>query len=176
MQHAFELLGGHVFSQHGRQMVRTARSGLQGGTSLLVELVDGMANGLFVAAERLRDAGNRLPASGCQQDLAATKHKGIRRTQPGAQRLLFLLGKVSDKNAWSHRSQYTTFRITSLENALGKSDSRLCGEMEFDFFLPVPTFSGACRALGKWRELVASSQAKTLAKQKNSVTRILLYV
>ncbi len=49
MQHRFEHLSGHVFAQHGRQMGGTARSSLERFSSLPVECVDGMANGLFVA-------------------------------------------------------------------------------------------------------------------------------
>src|SRR5690348_9403157 len=99
-------------------MVGTARSGLQSGKSRLVEGVDSMANRLFVAGERLCDAGCGFPASRGQQDLAAPEHEGIRGTQPGAERLLFLLGKVADKYACFHGSEYTTSQITSLENAL----------------------------------------------------------
>ncbi len=32
---------------------------------------------------------------------------------------MFLFGKVADKNAWFHAFEYTTFRLTFLENALG---------------------------------------------------------
>ncbi len=119
MQHGFEHLGGHVGLQDGWQMVETARSSLQSGLSLLAEGVDGMANGLLVARERLGDAGDGFPTRGGRQDLAATEHKGIRRTQPGSERLVFLFGKVADKKAWFHGPEYTTFRLTFLENALG---------------------------------------------------------
>src|SRR5437588_7243812 len=89
-------------------MVGTARSGLQSEKSRLVELVDGMANRLFVAGQRLRNAGNRFPTSGSQQNLAPPKDESIRGTQPGAERLLFLFGKVADKNVWFHRGEYAT--------------------------------------------------------------------
>ena len=83
--------------------------------------MDGMANRLFVAGERLRDARGGFPTSRGQQNLAATEYKGILGTQPSGERLLFLFGKVADKNAWFLVSAYTTFRIICLENAL-----RLC--------------------------------------------------
>jgi len=118
MQHRFEQLGSHVCSHNGRQVVGTARSGLQGATSLLVERMNGMANRLFVAGEGLRDAGGGFSTSRGQQDLAATEHKGIRGTQPRGKPLLFLFGKGADKNAWFHGSEYTTSQITSLVNAL----------------------------------------------------------
>ena len=118
MQDRFEHRGGHVFSQDSDQVVGAARSSLQGCTSLLVELVDGMANRLFVAGECLRDAGSAFPTSRGQEDLAATKHKGIRGTQPGRERLVVLFGQVADKYTCFHGSEYTTSQITSLENAL----------------------------------------------------------
>ena len=119
MQQCFEHLGRHVCAEHGREMMGTARSSLESVQSLLVEGMNGMANGLFVAGESLRNTRSALSAHGCQQDLTATKHKGIRGAQPGAERLAFLFGKVADKNAWFHVSEYTTSRITSLEYALG---------------------------------------------------------
>lgn len=77
-----------------------------------------MANCLFVAGECFRDARGRFPTGRGQENLAATEHKGIRGTQPGGSRLLFLFGRVADKNACFHGSEYTTSQITSLENAL----------------------------------------------------------
>ena len=61
MQDRFELLGSDVFSQDSYKIVGAARASLQGGTSLLVELVDGMAHRLFVAGEGFRDAGGAFP-------------------------------------------------------------------------------------------------------------------
>ena len=124
MQDRFELLGGHVCSQDRDQVVGAARASLQGGMSLVVELVDGMAHRLFVAGEGLRDAGGAFPASRGQQNLAATQHKGIRGTQPGRERLAFLFGEVADKYSCFHGTQYTTSQITSLENALAYSLSQ----------------------------------------------------
>ncbi len=61
MQDRFEHLGSHVFSQNGRKVLGTARSGLQGATSPLVERMDRMANRLFVAGEDLGDGGAVSP-------------------------------------------------------------------------------------------------------------------
>lgn len=130
MQQRFERLGGHICSQHGWKMMGTARSSLQSGQSFLVESVNGMANGLFVEGESLRDTRSGLPTRGRQQDLAATKHKGIRGAQPGTERLAFLFGKGTDKNAWFHASEYTTSRITSLENALGRPKGSLSKQVK----------------------------------------------
>src|SRR5579883_728795 len=99
-------------------MLGTTRSGLQGAKALLVERMDRVANRLFVTGERPCDAGGSFPTSRSQQNLAAPQHKGIRGTQPGGEHLLFLLGEVADKNVWFHGSEYTTSRITFLENAL----------------------------------------------------------
>jgi hypothetical protein len=118
MQQRLEHLAGHIRTQHGRQMVGTTRSSLQGGKPLLVEGVDSMANGLFVAGEGLCNGRDRFPTSGSQQDLAATEHKGVRGTQSSTEYLVFLFGKVADKNAWVHESEYTTFRIIFLENGV----------------------------------------------------------
>ncbi len=119
MEHGFELLGSYVLSQHGHKMVGPAGASRERRQTLLVELVDGMAHCLFVAREGLRDGRRSLAACAGEQNLATTKHKGFRRTQPRFQGLAFLWGQVADKNAWFHRGEYTTFVITSLENAPG---------------------------------------------------------
>lgn len=62
MQHCFKLLSDHVFSPHSREVVGATRSGLQGGTTLLVERMDRIANRLLVAGECLCDARNRFPS------------------------------------------------------------------------------------------------------------------
>jgi len=77
-EHRFEHLGGHVFAHHRRELVGAARSSLQGGQPSLVEGVDGVANGLFVAGECLSDTGDGFPTSGHQEDLATTQDKCIR--------------------------------------------------------------------------------------------------
>jgi hypothetical protein len=97
MQDRFELLGGHVCSQDRDQVVGTRRARLQGSTPLLVELVDGMAHRLFVAREGFGDARGAFPTRRGQQDLAATEDKSIRGTQPGSERLVFLIGQIADK-------------------------------------------------------------------------------
>jgi len=38
---------------------------------------------------------------------------------------VFLFGKVADKNAWFHAFEYTTFRLTFLENALVMTVERI---------------------------------------------------
>jgi hypothetical protein len=118
MQQRFELLGGPLRTQNGGKVVGATRSRLQGCPSLLVEGMDRLAHRLFIAAQGSGDLGDRFPTRRCQQNLAATQHKGIRGTQPGTERLPFLFGKVADKNAGFHTSEYTTFRLSFLENAL----------------------------------------------------------
>ena len=118
MQDRFELLGRDIFSQDCDQVVGTRRASLQSGTSLLVEVVDGMAHPLFVAGEGFGDTRGAFPTSRGQQNLAATQHKGIRGTQPPRERLAFLFGEVADKYSCFHGFQYTTSQIISLENAL----------------------------------------------------------
>ena len=76
------------------------------------------AHGLFVATEGTGNAGDTFAASGGQEDLAATEHKGIGRAQTGFDPLLFFLGEWAHKDGLSHVCQYTTFPITCLEIAL----------------------------------------------------------
>lgn len=53
-------------------MVRTTGASRERREALLVELVDGVANRLFVARERLGDGSRSFPSRLCEQNLAAT--------------------------------------------------------------------------------------------------------
>src|SRR5260370_3341399 len=97
-----------------------ARGGcLQHGQSSGVDLVYHIAHRLVVAAQVASDLRGSFPARRCFQDLAATHHKGIGRTQSYLDLVLFVLGERSDKNGCSHAYYYTTFPITSGGIALG---------------------------------------------------------
>lgn len=89
-------------------------------SSLPVECVDGIANGLLVAGKRLRDAGGVSPRA------EASKIWLRRSTNASAERnpAVNALRSSSEKSRTkmrSHGAEYTTSRITSLDNALGTS-------------------------------------------------------
>src|SRR6266566_3994705 len=86
---------------------------LQHRESRGIELVDHIAHGLVVAAQQPSNRRGSFPARRCSQDLAATHHKGIGRTQSRLDLVLFVLGERSDKNGCSHTSYCTTFPTTS---------------------------------------------------------------
>src|SRR6266567_4209644 len=92
---------------------------LQHRESRGIELVDHIAHGLVVAAQQPSNRRGSFPARRCSQDLAATHHKGIGRTQSRLDLVLFVLGERSDKNGCSHTSYCTTLPTTSGGIALG---------------------------------------------------------
>src|SRR6266568_5738240 len=101
---------------------------LQHRESRGIELVDHIAHGLVVAAQQPSNRRGSFPARRCSQDLAATHHKGIGRTQSRLDLVLFVLGERSDKNGCSHTSYCTTFPTTSGGIALVRVLMRLvCG-------------------------------------------------
>src|SRR5215467_7185456 len=80
----------------------TRRPFLQDGESRGSEAVDHVAHSLVVAPKLARDGGGALPTRRGSQDLAATQHKGIRRTQSRLDPALFVFGERSNKNGCSH--------------------------------------------------------------------------
>src|SRR6266704_1076970 len=86
---------------------------LQHRESRGIELVDHIAHGLVVAAQQPSNRRGSFHARRCSQDLAATHHKGIGRTQSRLDLVLFVLGERSDKNGCSHTSYCTTLPTTS---------------------------------------------------------------
>src|SRR6266704_5468698 len=93
---------------------------LQHRESRGIELVDHIAHGLVVAAQQPSNRRGSFHARRCSQDLAATHHKGIGRTQSRLDLVLFVLGERSDKNGCSHTSYCTTLPTTSGGIALGE--------------------------------------------------------
>jgi len=67
-----------------------------------IELVDHIAHGLVITSQLVRNHWGAFPARRCSQDLAATHHKGIGRTQSRLDLALVVLGQRSDKNGCSH--------------------------------------------------------------------------
>src|SRR6266568_2629210 len=92
---------------------------LQHRESRGIELVDHIAHGLVVAAQQPSNRRGSFPARRCSQDLAATHHKGIGRTQSRLDLVLFVLGERSNKNGCSHAFYSTTLPNTSGGIALG---------------------------------------------------------
>src|SRR3954469_9210820 len=82
-----------------------------------------IADGLIVAPQCLANHAGRLAPGTGQEDLAATQHKGLGRTQPLLQGLLFALGQGTNVNGFSHVQEYTTLpnalRAVALENNNG---------------------------------------------------------
>ena len=75
---------------------------LQHGQTRGIELVDHIAHGLVIAAQLASNRRGLFLACRCSQDLAATHHKGIGRTQSRLDLVLFVLSERSDKNGCSH--------------------------------------------------------------------------
>src|SRR5258708_38089658 len=106
----------------------TRGSFLQHRQTRRVELVDHVAYGLVVAAQKARNLGGSFPTRRCSQNLAAAHHKGIGRTQSRLDLVLFVLRERSDKNGCSHALHCTTFPITSGGNALGSYEKSLSSQ------------------------------------------------
>src|SRR6266487_2171009 len=98
----------------------TRRAFVQHGQSTGMEAMDHVANRLVVATQLAGDGGGSLSTGRCSQDLAATQHKGVCRTQSRPDLPLFVLGEWSDKDRFSHTFYSTTFPITFGAIALGQ--------------------------------------------------------
>src|SRR6188474_2717319 len=91
----------------------------QGGHALGIEGIKDIADRLIVAAQGLANHAGRLTTGTGKQDLATAQHKGIGRTQPLLQGVLFVLGQRTDIDRFSHTTEYTTFPNTLRWTALG---------------------------------------------------------
>jgi hypothetical protein len=72
--------------------------------------MDGGADGLAVAAQRLGDDRGSLPLGAGQDDLAAPLDKRIRGTKAGGQVSAFLLGQGADEDRGSHTGVMSLWR------------------------------------------------------------------
>src|SRR6188474_3302576 len=90
----------------------------QGGHALGIEGIKDIADRLIVAAQGLANHAGRLTTGTGKQDLATAQHKGIGRTQPLLQGVLFVLGQRTDIDRFSHTTEYTTFPNTLRWTAL----------------------------------------------------------
>ncbi len=88
--------------------------------SLGIECLNGVADGLIVAAKNLGNQAGRLATGTGQQDLTAAQYKSIGRPQPRLQGLPFVLGQWTDINGFPHTQEYATSPNTSRETALGR--------------------------------------------------------
>lgn len=108
-----------VLREAGVQPMGARGAFLQHREPRRIELVHHIAHRLVVAAQLVRNRWGSFPACRCSQDLAATHHKGIGRTQSRLDLMLLVLGQRSDKNGCSHAFYYTTLPTTSGGFALG---------------------------------------------------------
>ena len=92
---------------------------MQHGQAGRIEVFDHIAYRLVVAAKLQGYCGSTFSARTGQQDLATAQDKGIGRTQSFLDLAVFVFGKRSDKNGWSHTLYCTTFPITFGVYALG---------------------------------------------------------
>jgi hypothetical protein len=83
--------------------MRASRASSQGHLqTLLVEFMDGVANGLVVAAEGPSDLLSVYSMGIGEQDLAAAHDEGIRRAQTRLQGLTLVLRKLTYENRFFH--------------------------------------------------------------------------
>ncbi len=101
MQQVFEAHKS-VLREAGVQPMGARGAFLQHRQPRSIELVDYIAHSLVVAAQLASNRRGSFPTRRGSQDLAATHHKGIGRTQSRLDLVLFVLGERSDKNGCSH--------------------------------------------------------------------------
>lgn len=97
----------------------------QGSKDGLVEGVDGVADGLVVAAEVRGDPRCTFAARGGAEDLAAAQGEGIGRTQPGHQCIAFGIRQRADEDWSSHTGEATTLPTISSETIRARSRLRV---------------------------------------------------
>jgi len=90
VQECFQLLG-RFDREGGSESMGTRRTLFEHGESGCVEAFDRIANGLVVATQVRSDRRCTLATGGSQQDLAASQHEGIRRTQSRLDLPMFVL-------------------------------------------------------------------------------------
>ena len=86
-----------LVGEHSWSGVRTRRFGLQGGQTALRKIVNGVADGLVVAAQGTGNRSGVLAVGAFEQHLAATGAEATRRVKTGFQGDAFVGAERSDK-------------------------------------------------------------------------------
>src|SRR4029434_2896938 len=94
--------------------------GLESGEPPRVERVDGIADGLVVAAQGAGNGGRRMPRESGQENRAPTDGKAAGGAEPGGQCRLFVGRQRSNKEWCLHTEKYTACPMTLSATAIGR--------------------------------------------------------